>query len=50
MQNHAELGNFETTDMNLIADIEEIDNGYESNLYDFESFEDVEQYCVNKVS
>lgn len=49
-ENHNELGTFETTDMQLIDDIEEMRNGgFESELMMHETFEEVIETCLNKI-
>ena len=46
-----EKGRFNLTDMQILSDIEEMKNdGFESELSHFETFEEVKQYCLNKVS
>jgi len=46
-----DLGSFETTDMQLIDDIHEMnDDGFESELVMFETFEEIINYCVAKLN
>ena len=49
-QDHKFLGTFETTDMQLIDDISELDDGFEHELSMFDTFEEVEEYCIEKLS
>jgi len=50
MQDHEELGTFETNNMGLIDDIYELNNdGQESDLMDHETFEEVIENCLNKL-
>jgi hypothetical protein len=44
------LGSFETNDSMLVDDISELENGVESDLMWFESFEELKQYCLNKLN
>ena len=47
--NSIEVGNFTTTDMQLIDDIDEMNSGgFETSLTMFESFEEVLTYCVDR--
>ena len=49
MQDHNELGTFETNNMGLIDDIYQLNNnGQESDLMDHETFEEVIENCLNK--
>ena len=49
MQDHEELGTFETNNMGFIDDIYELNNdGQESDLMDHETFEEVIENCLNK--
>ena len=51
MQDHEELGTFETNNMGLIDDIYELNNdGQESNLMDHETFEELVKTCLNKLN
>jgi len=48
---HQEIGTFETTDMQLIDDIQEMRNGgFESELTMFDSFEELRTYCVKQAN
>ena len=50
MQDHEELGTFETNNMGLIDDIYELNNdGQESDLMDHETFEELAETCLNKL-
>ena len=50
MQDHEELGTFETNNMGLIDDIYELNNnGQESDLMDHETFEELVETCLNKL-
>jgi len=44
------IGEFETTDMQLIDDISELDNGFEEELVDFDSFSELKNYVLSKVN
>lgn len=44
------LGSFETNDSTLVDDISEIENGYESELMNFNNFEDLKNYCLTKIN
>ena len=50
MQDHNELGTFETNNMGLIDDIYELNNdGQESDLMDHETFKELVETCLNKL-
>jgi len=50
IQNYAEIGSFETTDMQLVDDIEDMrDYGFEENLQMHDTFEEVVGTCLNKI-
>ena len=50
MQDHNELGTFETTDMQLISDIEEMQqDGFEHELIMHETFEEVIKTCIERL-
>lgn len=50
-QNGTNLGNFDTTDMQLIDDISEMnDDGFESELIMHETFEEVITTCIKKIN
>ena len=50
IQNHEELGTFETNNMGLIDDIYELNNdGNERDLLDHETFEELVETCLNKL-
>ena len=44
------LGSFETNDSTLIDDISELENGFEIELMNFEKFEELKQFCLNKIN
>ncbi len=44
------IGSFETNDSTLIDDISELENGFESELMSFETFEELKEYCLNKIN
>lgn len=49
-QNHSEVGSFETTDMQLIDDIHEINNdGWESQLCMHDTFDEVIETCLQRI-
>jgi hypothetical protein len=51
MQNGTLIGSFETTDMDLIADIQERnEDGHESYLMGFETFQQVDDFCIEKAA
>ena len=43
------LGSFETNDSTLVDDISELENGYEKELMGFETFEELKDFCLNKI-
>jgi hypothetical protein len=43
------LGSFKTNDASLVDDISEIDNGFESELMGFETFEELKNFCLSKI-
>jgi hypothetical protein len=50
IQNHEEIGSFNTTDMQLIDDIKEMKNGgFEQNLVMHDDFNEVIENCLNKL-
>lgn len=50
-QDHNELGTFETNDMQLIDDIQEVQqDGFEQHLEMHETFEDVITTCIKNVN
>jgi len=48
IQNHECIGEFETTDMQLIDDIDEIDNGFERELIMHDNFNEVLNTCIER--
>lgn len=44
------IGSFETNDSTLVDDISELENGFESELMNFETFEELKSYCLNKIN
>ena len=51
MQDHQEFGTFETTDMQLIDDIQEMnDDGNEIDLIMHNTFDEVVATCVKKIN
>ena len=44
------LGSFETNDSTLVDDISELENGYEMELINFDSFEDLKRHCLSKIN
>lgn len=49
-EGHSLKGTFETTDMQLVDDISEMNNdGYESELIMHDTFSEVETTCLNKI-
>ena len=42
------IGDFETTDMQLIGDISEMDNGFEEDLCMHDTFEEVIETCIER--
>ena len=44
------LGSFETNDSTLVDDISELENGFESELMNFDTFEDLKDFCLNKIN
>ena len=51
MQDHNELGTFETNDMQLIDDIQEMNSdGFEHELEMHETFEEVIDTCLSKLN
>jgi len=50
LQDHQELGTFETNNIGLIDDIYELNHhGKESDLMDHETFEELVETCLNKL-
>lgn len=47
---HEFLGSFKTNDATLVDDISEIENGHESELMNFDNFEDLKNYCLTKIT
>jgi hypothetical protein len=43
------FGSFETNDSTLVDDISELENGFESELMNFENFDELKEYCLNKI-
>jgi hypothetical protein len=43
------LGSFETNDSTLVDDISELENGYEKEMMNFETFEELKSYCLSKI-
>lgn len=51
MKDFEELGNFQTTNMGLIDDIQEMKNdGFEHELINHDTFEEVLETCLNQLS
>lgn len=51
MVDFEEKGSFNLTDMQILSDIEEMKNdGFESELSHFETFEEVKQFCLSKIN
>jgi hypothetical protein len=44
------IGSFETNDATLVDDIYKLENGFESELMWFENFEELKQFCLNKLN
>lgn len=44
-----EKGNFDTTDVSLVDDISELENGFESELSSFDTFNELVEYCLDKL-
>jgi len=44
------LGSFETNDSTLVDDISELENGYEKEMMNFDTFEELKSYCLNKIN
>jgi hypothetical protein len=44
------IGSFETNDATLVDDISELENGYEGELMNFETFEELKSYCLTKLN
>jgi len=51
IHNRKFMGEFETTDMQLIDDVHEMNSdGFEDELMMFDSFEDVETHCIKQMN
>ena len=49
-EDYENVGSFETKDMQLVADIQEMnDEGFEHELIMFDTFEEVMEYCYSKI-
>ena len=46
---HEFIGSFETNDSTLVDDISQLENGFENDLMWFENFEELKQFCLNKL-
>ena len=44
------LGSFETNDSTLVDDISELENGFEKEMMNFETFEELKDLCLAKIN
>lgn len=44
------LGSFLTNDATLVDDISELENGFESELMNFDTFQELKDFCLNKIN
>lgn len=51
LKDYEELGYFDTTDAEIFDDVNEMNNdGFEKDLVKFESFDEIIQFCFNKLN
>lgn len=44
------FGSFETNDSTLVDDISELENGFEKEMMNFETFEELKDFCLAKIN